>query len=320
MTQAVVIAPGYADHVTEAGMLAPLGIGLRVLDWQGDRARLLDGLAEAPVIFVRDTAMDAEVIRACRAAQGIVRYGVGIDRIDLARARAQGIKVVNIPDYGADIEVADQTLALYLAVQRRIVAHDRAIRAGGWGFGQTAPITRIAGKTLGLLGYGRIARAVRTRFAGFGVTDVIVHDPYLDAAQAAEAGVSAVSLAELAARSDILSLHAPVVDPDHPVIDAGFLAAMRPGAVLLNTARGAHVDEAALADALTMGRIAGAGLDVFRSEPPLPGNPLLSLDNAVISDHAGWYSEATVAALQTKAGQAAVAILTGQTPDNWVNP
>src|SRR6218665_1033560 len=309
MGNAIVIAPGYADHSTEAAMLAPLGIGLSLLDWRGDHAALLAGLAEAPIIFVRDTAMDTDVIRACAAARGIVRYGVGIDRIDLAQAKAQGIKVANIPAYGADIEVADHTLALYLAVQRRIADHDRAVRSGVWGIGQAAPIDRIAGKTLGLIGFGRIARAVRERFAGFGVTEVLVHAPYLTDAQAEADGVQRVSLDALARGADIVSIHAPVADPDAPMIDSAFLEAMRPGSILVNTARGAHVDEAALTRALTSGVLFGAGLDVFRTEPPAPDNPLLALPNVVLSDHAGWYSEATVASLQRQAGEAAVAIL-----------
>lgn len=319
MANAIVIAPGYADHATEAAMLAPLGVGLSVLDWNGDRAALLAGLTDAPIVFVRDTAMDREVIGACIAAKGIVRYGVGIDRIDLAQAKRQGIKVANIPTYGADIEVADHTLALYLAVQRRITTVDRAVRSGVWGIGQAAPIERIAGKTLGLIGFGQIARAVRARFAAFGVTDVLVYDPYLSDAQAQAAGVQSVKLDELARGADIVSIHAPVADPDAPMINSVFFGAMRKGSVLVNTARGAHVDETALVKALTDGTLFGAGLDVFRSEPPAADNPLLALPNVVVSDHAGWYSEATVASLQRQAGEAAVAILSGQTPAHWVN-
>ncbi|MBJ3785373.1 C-terminal binding protein [Devosia sediminis] len=320
MADAVVIAPGYADHSIEAAMLAPFGVGLTVLDWHNDRARLIAGLADAPIIFVRDTAMDTEVIRACASARGIIRYGVGIDRLDLDRARSQGIKVANIPDYGADIEVADHTMALYLAVQRRIASHDHAVRSGAWGMGQSAPIYRIAGKTLGLVGFGRIARAVKTRFAAFGVTDVLVHDPYLAAGQAEAAGVRAVDLDTLARNADIVSIHAPVADPAKPMIDAGFLGAMRQDAILINTARGAHIDEAALAEALTRGPLFGAGLDVFRTEPPARDNALLGLPNVVLSDHAGWYSEATIASLQRQAGEAAVAILGGSAPAHWVNP
>ncbi|MHA6732024.1 C-terminal binding protein [Devosia sp. A369] len=301
-------------------MLAPLGMTLSVLDWHGNRAELFAGLHEAAIIFVRDTPLDADVIKACAKAKGIVRYGVGVDRIDLEQARAQGIKVANIPDYGADIEVADQTLALYLALQRRVVSHDRAVRSGIWGIGQEQPIQRIAGKTLGLIGFGRIARAVRARFAAFGVVGVLVHDPYLSAGDAAAQGVQSVSLDALARGSDIVSIHAPVADPDAPMINDGFLSAMRPGSVLLNTARGAHVDEAALVRALTGGALFGAGLDVLRQEPPERDHPLLGLPNVVLSDHAGWYSEATVASLQRQAGEAAVAILNGQTPANWVNP
>ncbi|KAA0970983.1 C-terminal binding protein [Aureimonas fodinaquatilis] len=320
MSSAVVIAPGYACHQTEMAALAPFGVGVHVLEWANDRSRLLKGVAEAPILFVRDTAMDAGVIQACRQAKGIVRYGVGIDRIDLDQAREQGIKVVNIPDYGADIEVADHTLALYLAVQRRVVSGDTAVRQGVWGIAQASPIGRIGGQVLGLIGFGRIARAVRSRFAAFGVKDVIVHDPWLTPEAAKAAGVTQVSLGELARSAQIVSIHAPATDPDRPMIDRAFLAAMRPDAILLNTARGAHVDEVALTEILRAERIFGAGLDTLRQEPPTPDHPFLSLSNVVLSDHAGWYSEATVASLQGKAAAAAVTILSGQTPDNWVNP
>lgn len=318
--RALVIEPGYADHRTEQGLLAEIGATVEVLRWGGDRARLLDGIREADLLFVRDVALDAAALSVCKNCKGIVRYGVGIDRVDLDEARRRRIAVANIPDYGADIEVADQTLALFLAVQRRVVTRDRAVRAGAWGIAQREPIDRIAGKTLGLIGFGRIGRAVAGRFAGFGVTDLLVHDPFVGEVAARQAGARKIGIDELAAGSDIVSIHAPPADSSRPLVGEAFIGRMRRGAILLNTARGQHVDEHALAAAIRSGKLFGAGLDVFRSEPPEPGNPLLVLDTVVVSDHTGWYSERTVAELQRIAGEEAARILSGKPPVNWVNP
>lgn len=319
MGQVVVIAPGYAAHDAEARVASDHGRPFEVLHWENRRDNLLRGLTGADIAFVRDTSMDSEVVDAMAPGGGIVRYGVGIDRIDLDTATRKGIKIANIPDYGADVDVADHTLALFLAVVRRICTGDSAVRNGVWGIGQSAPIRRIAGRSLGLLGYGRIGRAVHARFNAFGVEKVLVHDPYLSAEAANRAGVARVSLQELAEQSDIVSLHAPPSDAG-PIINADFIGLMRAGAVLLNSARGALVDEGALVDALAAGRLGGAGLDVFQQEPPNPDNPLLKMDNVVISDHAGWYSEASVQALQQQAAAEAERILSGSRPLNWVNP
>lgn len=317
---ALVIDPGYADHRIEAGLLAEEGIGLRRLALDAPAGEKEALLAGASLLFVRDTRFDANLLALCRNAKGLVRYGVGVDGVDLAAARERGIKVANIPDYGADVEVADHTLALYLSVARRTVMRDAAVRRGVWGVGQAEPIRRIAGQTLGLIGYGRIARAVHRRFSAFGVEDVLVCDPFLDERQCADLHVRQVDLDKLAGRSDIVSLHLPGGDPENPVIDAAFLARMKPDAILINTSRGAHIDEAALASALSNGKLRGVGLDVLRQEPPDRDNPLLQAEGVVLSDHAGWYSEATVETLQKRAGEEAVRILRGQPPLNWVNP
>lgn len=317
---ALVVEPGYVDHTTEAGLLAAVGLELRRLPADLDDRDRDAQLAGARILFVRDTRFDGQELGKCRNLLGLVRYGVGVDGIDLSAARERRIAVANIPDYGADIEVADHTLALYLAVARRVVARDRAVRNGVWGVGQAEPIRRIAGQTLGFVGYGRIARAVHRRFAALGIEEVLVHDPFLPVHAASSGGVTLVDLADLASRSDIVSLHAPGGEPGKPVIGRDFLARMKAYAILINTARGSHVDEQALAEALSSGRLGGAALDVTQQEPPARDNPLLGLPNVVLSDHAGWYSEATVATLQQRAGEEAVRIMRGERPQNWVNP
>jgi D-3-phosphoglycerate dehydrogenase len=317
---ALVVEPGYRDHAIERDLLAGVGVELGSLPRDLAPEERFSRLAEAAVIFVRDTRFDAADIALCRRAKGIVRYGVGVDGIDLDAARRHGIAVANIPDYGADIEVADHTLALFLAVARRTTTRDASVRKGIWGVGQAEPMRRIAGQTLGLFGYGRIGRATHRRFAAFGVGNVLVCDPYLSQEQAGAAGVRLVDAAMLTSESDIVSIHAPGRHDGQPILSRDLIMTLRTHAIVINTARGNNIDESALAEALAAGRLAGAGLDVLVQEPPRPDNPLLALPQVVLSDHTGWYSEATVASLQRQAGEEAVRIVSGERPRNWVNP
>ncbi len=316
----LIVEPGYASYAVESEILSPLGAQITALDWQGDRRKLLQGVADADLIMLRDTVVDAGLFDAAPRLRGLVRYGVGLDKIDLAAARERGIKVANVPDYGADMEVADHTLALFLAVRRRIVTRDAAVRNGAWEVGQKEPMQRIAGATLGLVGYGRIARAVHRRFAAFGVDRVLVHDPFLDDQTAAAAGVTRVTLEDLAEAADILSFHAPGRSDLRPTLNADLIARLRPGTVILNTARGSHIDEVALRQAILSGHVAGAGLDVFQQEPPGRNNPLFDLPQVIVSDHTAWYSEQSVRQIQQLAAAEAHRILTGKSPLNWVNP
>lgn len=306
---ALVIEPGYADYTHERAALGPLGFEIKTVDGLGDKLKLETAVARAEIIFVRDVVLDGALIRAMKNARGIIRYGIGIDGIDLGAAREMGLAVARVNDYGADIEVADHTVALLLAATRRIVSRDRDIRVGAWQVGQKEPIRRIADSTMGFLGYGRIARAVQTRMRGFGVTDFIAHDPFVTECP----DVELVSIEALAERSDLLSLHAPSTPENTGIIGRSFLAQMQPHAILVNTARGPLVDENALADAVKTGGIRAAALDVFSHEPP-HGNPLLEIEGITVSDHSAWYSEATVAAIQRGATEQAKRIAEGNDP------
>ncbi|GHU03868.1 D-isomer specific 2-hydroxyacid dehydrogenase family protein [Betaproteobacteria bacterium] len=312
--------PGYTDHVVESRLLEPLGAEVRFLRWGGDRARLLEQLADLSIVMVRDIpVMDAEAIGRLREGGGIVRYGVGVDNIDLEAARQRGIKVANIPDYGADIEVADHAAALTLALVRRVVSRDKKVRAGQWNIAQKEPIYRIAGSTLGLVGFGKIARAYLKRMRGFGIADVLVYDPYITDEFAARFEAKRSSFEDISRAAQIISLHAPATPETRNIVNAKTLALMNERTSLINTSRGGLVDIPALADALKAGRIFGAALDVIDKEPIADDNPLRSLDNVILTDHTGWYSEATVQTLQEKAAQAAIEILTGDSPTHWVN-
>ena len=225
----------------------------------------------------------------------IVRYGVGVDNIDVRAAMAHGIAVSAVPDYRVS-EVADHALALLLAVERGIVALAVQTRAGAWDFRAAGPVRRLRGRVLGLVGFGRIARAVAARAEAFGMA-VAFHDPAVS---------GGLELDELLRRADVLSLHVPLTDRTRDLIGARELALLPEGAVLVNTARGGLVDEEALVEALASGRLRGAGLDVLATEPPPPDHPLRMAPNVVLTPHAAWFSETAVVELRRKAVEKAI--------------
>jgi D-3-phosphoglycerate dehydrogenase len=207
----------------------------------------------------------------------VVKYGSGLDNVDLDAAAARGVTVAATPGANAR-SVAELTIALLLALARHVVAHDRLVRGGAW----TRRISiELEGKRLGIVGYGAIGRLVGRLAGGLGML-VVAHDPFVE-----EADVELVPLDELLCSSDAVSLHLPLDERTSGLIGARELALMRPGAVLVNTARGGLVDEAALADALRSGRLGGAAFDCFAEEPLSPESPLLALDSFVASPHAG---------------------------------
>ncbi len=312
--------PGFADHSIEAGILEPLGAEVRVLRWNGDRSVLLDMLTGLDILLVRDTPLiDAEAIGRMRENGGIVRYGVGVDNIDLEAAKARGIKVANVPDYGAEIEVSDHAAALTLALVRRVVTRDGQVRDGQWNIAQKEPIYRIGGSTLGLVGFGKIARAYLGKMRAFGIGEVLVYDPYITDEFAAQFKVRRVQFDDICRSAQIISLHAPATAETRNIVNRRTLGLMTKRTCLINTSRGALVDTAALADALKAEQIFGAALDVLDKEPISADCPLRGLKNVILTDHTGWYSEASVKMLQEKAARAACEILTTGVPTNWVN-
>lgn len=223
--------------------------------------------------------LNAEVIAAMPDLKTIAKHGVGLDNIDLSAARARGVIVTATPGAIHD-SVADFTLALLLAVARQVVPANADVLGGGWG---NFVGTELRGKTLGIVGLGRIGKGVCLRAQAFGMR-VIAFDPYRDDAFAAAHDVSYVSLAALLATADAVTLHAAISGADRPLLGPEEIAVMKPGAFLINTARGSLVDETALAAALVDGRLGGAGLDVFAAEPPID-SPLLGLHNVVAAPH-----------------------------------
>ena len=312
----VVVDGGYESYDIEQRVLAPLDADVIVDPCHGDPARIKIATAEADAVLVRDSPINAEAIACMRRCRMIARYGIGVDNVDLAAARERGIFVANVPDYGAE-EVSDHALALLMSVARRTVTRDAAVRRGAWNASPGEKMYRIAGRVLGLVGYGRIAHALERKIRGLGVTRVLVYDPVLEAS--AFAGVESVDLNSLCEQSDFISLHAPLTRDTARIIDSVRIALMKPTAILVNTARGGLIDETALIEALRSQRIFGAGIDVLAHEPPASDHPLFALNNVVLSDHTAWYSEESVAELQTKAAEEVARVLQGEPPRHWVN-
>jgi phosphoglycerate dehydrogenase-like enzyme len=297
----------------DRAIIAAAGATLVELDGHDPDAIAAAG-ADAAAVFVYHAKLTAALIDRLPALRVIARCGSGYDNIDVAAARARGVQVVYVPDYGVD-DVADHTLALLLAAARRIPASDRALREGRWlSYERLGTMRRLRGSTLGLLGFGRIARAVAARCAAFGMTP-LVHDPGVDDAALSAAGARrASSLDALLGTADVVTIHLPLTPATRGIVGARELALMRPGALLVNTARGELVDEAALAAALAAGHLGGAGLDVFAAEPLPPGSPMIETESAVLTPHSAAFSEQALAELRRRALDDALRVLAGRAP------
>jgi phosphoglycerate dehydrogenase-like enzyme len=250
--------------------------------------------------------IDASVFAAAPALRVVARYGVGVDRVDLRAAAAAGVVVTSTPGANA-AAVAEWSVLLMLALCRPLIAADRAVREGGW------PVLagrELGARTVGLLGLGRIGTLVAERCAAC-CCAVIAHDPYVDRAPP---GVELVGAGELAARADVLSLHAPLTDATRGIVDRALLARLPEGAVLVNTARGELVDEEALAWALDHGPLAGAALDTLCEEPPRADHPLLGRDDVIVTPHAAPHTAEATAAMGRLAVEDLLAVLEGRAP------
>ncbi len=308
-----------AEHL--GGALRDAGLDMRLAPKRGARSpdelrRVMAGSAGAIVStdpFAADVLADLPQLRV------IARVGVGTDSIDLAAATELGI-VVTVTPGANEVTVAEHTVALMLAVLRRIPEQDAAVRRGEWNRTGVHLSRSLHGSTVGLVGYGRIGRLVARLLRGFGVT-ILATDPSVGDGDGDGAGddVTLVDLAELLEASDVVSLHAPLQPSTAGLIGQAELARMRPGAVLINTARGGMVDEEALVAALRDGRLGGAGLDVFADEPP-HGSPLLELPSVVATAHIGGLSERSTTDMTRRATESVIDVLAGRRPRDVANP
>jgi C-terminal binding protein len=277
-----------------------------------DEGTALAGAAEAADVLIawHHIALPGDVLGRLRRCRGIVRASVGYDNIDLAAARDLGIPVANVPDYGTE-EVADHALALMLALVRRLPLLDAHVRGGGWDWQVVGSVTRLRGATLGIVGLGRIGAAVARRAQAFGL-DVAFYDPYVpNGVEKSHGLVRCEELSELIDRSWILSLHTPLTPETRHIIGRPELEQMRPGAILVNTARGDLIDNGALVEALEAGRLGGAALDVLSGEPRVP-EEIRSSGRVILTPHAAFYSDASLRELRRKAAESARRLLLGQ--------
>jgi D-3-phosphoglycerate dehydrogenase len=272
---------------------------------------------DADALLVTYAKVTAEMIGEMRRCRIIARFGIGVDNVDIAAATNAGIVVTRVPDYCID-EVSDHTMALLLALARKIPFANSRVHTGRWEMPAVVPIYRLRGSVLGLVGFGRIPQLVAPKAKGFGLK-VISYDPFASEETMNNAGVEKVDFPELVSVSDHISIHCPLVPETNHLFDANVFQRMKPTAYLINTARGSIVDEEALAQALDRGQLAGAALDVLSQEPPT-GSPLLGRDNVILTPHMSFYSAESLVDLQSKAAEEVVRVLTGEVPNNPVNP
>ena len=259
----------------------------------------------------------SEIINELENCQVIGRFGIGVDNVDLDRATEAGIQVCYVPDYCLD-EVSDHAMSLLLSLARKISFGNHQVQSLSWKAKSVAPIWRIRDRILGLYGFGKIPQALVAKAQAFSLK-VIAHDPYITPELADKLGVELVSFESLLKQSDYISIHAPLTPKTQHAFNTDAFLQMKPEALLINTARGALVDEQALASALDKGQLAGAALDVMETEPPLDDSPLLKRDNVILTPHTAFYSEEALLELQTKATEDVVRVLLGDQPRYPIN-
>lgn len=293
-------------------------IGAELITGQAKSEKELIAIAkDADGILTAHSKITGTVIDALTRCKVIVRYGVGVDSIDVPAATRKGIMVSNVPDYCVD-EVADHALALILCLARKVVFSARRVQKGEWGFGNLKPLKRLQGQTIGIVGLGRIGRTLARKAIPVGFK-IIVYDPYIPASKSEEGGMKFASLETILKDSDIISLHAPLTSETKGMIDKKAFALMKPTVNIVNVSRGPLINEPDLIEALRSGRIAGAGLDVLNEEPPDPANPLLGMEQVIVTSHTAFYSDESMLDLQEKAAEKVADVLSGKVPDPLVN-
>jgi D-3-phosphoglycerate dehydrogenase len=276
---------------------------------------VIEAAHDADGIINQYAPITRRVIESLKRCKVIARYGVGVDNIDVKVATEYGIIVANVPDYCVD-EVSTHAMALILACARGITLLDRKRMEKIWDFTLVKPLFRTQGKTLGLFGLGRIARMVVQKASGFGFK-IIAYDPYVSKVDGC---IKLIEFSQLLTDSDFISIHAPLTDKTRHSFGENELKAMKKTSYLINTARGPIIDEKALYQALKKRWIAGAALDVMEKEPPDWENPLLKLDNLIITPHISFYSEESYIELKTKVAESVLSVLKGELPRAMVNP
>jgi len=302
----------YADVEIEKAILRQLP-GVEIVESRTrDEASFMEVVKDADAVIVQYGPCTTAVVSAMARAKAIVRYGIAVDNVDLAAARKRGIIVSNIPLYCLD-EVSNHALAMILALHRRLSAADRLFRENRHHLEALRPIPRLSETTAGLLGFGNIARRLAEKLGPL-FAEILSCDPAVGSEEMLTSGVRKVELDELFRKSDFVSVHVPLTPSTRHLVDRRLLSLMKPSAFLVNTSRGAVIDESALVEALQKRQIAGAGLDVFEVEPLSENSPLRSLDNVILTGHVAWYSEGAIRELKETAARETLRVLKGERP------
>lgn len=312
MSKVVVTDASYPDLDREKAAATRHGAEFKAAHCRSHE-EVIEAVSGADVVLVQYARITDEVLAHMKPNALVVRYGLGLDNIDLRAARKRGVRVAHVPDY-ATSEVADHTAALILTSLRKIIALDHSVRSGKWDASTVcAPLPNFARTSVGFLGFGRIGRQVHARLKPFGFS-ALVTDPFATATDIVALGAMSVELDELFLRSDVVTLHMPLTSNTKHIVNARRLSLMKRTAVIVNTARGALIDTAALEDALASGKIAGAALDVFEEEPLPEHSRLRTLPNVILSPHAAWYSDAAAERVQALAADEVDRALSGNPP------
>lgn len=304
------------DHDVEDAVFAASGLALDPV-WLGvrDAARVLEDATDADALVMSWLPVTRSVIDQLTRCRVIVRFGIGVDMIDLDAATDRGILVCNTATYCLD-EVSNHAMGLLLMLNRGLLQDVDSVRSGGWSRAKGAPPRRLAGQRLGLVGLGNIGRLVAGKARGFGL-EVMAYDPYVR--RGSEEGIKLVELDELLAGADFVSVHCPLNASTRHLLGRRELAQLKPTAFVINTARGPIVDEAALYEALKEQRLAGAGLDVFETEPLPADSPLRQLDNVILTPHSASGSVESGIECRRMAIEHVVTVLRGGVPNDVVN-
>lgn len=319
MAKIVVSDTDLGDTVLERQMIEAAGIEFAAFGNEEDRApeRLIAHLQDADGAITSYGDYNAEVFAALPKLRVVSKTGTGVDNIDVAAATKNGTAVCNVPGYGTEV-VSDHAIALAMDVLRRISEMDADMRAGVWDFQKCRPLGQARGRTFGVVGYGHIGRATARKARGLGF-DVIVWDRKGVPGQSTAQGFPYVDLDELLATADVVSFHTALAPETHHLLDAKRIAAMKLGAVVVNTSRGAIIDTDVLADALVAGKLWGAGIDVFEEEPIPLDAPICKAPHTVLTPHAAYWSEEAALDLRRRCTQNVIDVVLGREPESCVN-
>jgi D-3-phosphoglycerate dehydrogenase len=307
----------FGNSKEEISVFNDMPIDLVIADCKTED-ELINVCRDADAVLLNQAPMTSRVIASLQKCKVISRYGIGYDNVDIKAAEEKNIWVTNVPGYCTE-EVAEHALGMLLCCVRRIPFKDRGVREGKWNLNLIQPIRRMSGRTMGIIGFGSTGRAFWEKVQGFGFSRILINDTHVEKKLLPGMFGEAASFEKVISESDFISLHIPLKDSTRHLINQQTISLMKDGVIIINISRGPVIDESALIDALQSGKVSSAGLDVFEREPLSADNPLVSLDNVILSDHSAYYSEEAVSELKTQTAINAREVLEGKIPKTPVN-